>query len=313
MFPNKRVEEFYTLYQQLLNFSDLSWWLIDLEDDPDIFYCNDVMSQTFSLDPDRIQHSVNETCPIAGDYNKYIAIKDDAAAKQIFDEYKALREGKVEEYSNTFPYYNPDSQETLYYSSRAKILLKDTEEKAALLFGLIEPKIVSKELLKIAKTDFLTDLNNRREFDTQLKFLFNLALREKHPLSLIMCDIDNFKAYNDSLGHYAGDECLRQVAKAIKNSCSRLSDIPCRYGGEEFAVIVYADKEEALQLGQNIVTNIQTLALPHPVSNTPVVTISVGVATLNITSNSTIQELIENADKALYQAKGKKKNICVQY
>lgn len=312
MFPNKRIEEYYLLYEKLLNFSGLSWWIIDLEDNPNIFYCNKAMYQAFSLNENITQHSVSDTCPIAGDYNNNIAIRNTSKAKQIFNEYEQLKNGTIEEYSNSFPYYDSDSDETIYFSSRAKALIKNESGKAILLFGIIEDESISNELYKEAKTDSLTALNNRREFDFQLEFLFNLALREKRPLSLIMCDVDNFKQYNDMLGHYAGDKCLIQIARSISNTCTRSTDIACRYGGEEFSIIVYGDELEAFALAEEIRIGVHAMAIPHPAKDNKPITISAGVFTLIPCVETSAKVLIEQADDALYIAKEKGRNNCVK-
>ncbi len=313
MFPNKRIEEYYVLYSELLNFSNLSWWIIDLENNPDIFYCNKVMCNAFSLDENIIQHSVSKTCPIAGDYNTNVAIKSTDKAKKIFSEYNQLKMGNIEEYSNTFPYFSKSLDNKLYFSSRAKALLKDELGNAVILFGIIEPELISAELFIEAKTDSLTGLNNRREFDSQLTFLMNLANREQHYISLILCDVDNFKKYNDTLGHYAGDECLMNIATSILKMCSRNTDIACRYGGEEFAIIFYGDKNEASLLAEAIRLEVHSMAIAHPAQNNEPVTISVGYTSIIPDSASNPKTLIECADKALYQAKSNGKNICVGF
>jgi len=313
MFPNKRIEEFYRLYEKYLNFTNLSWWIIDLEDDPNIFYCNKTMCKTFSLDENITQHSVSQSCPIAGDYNKNIAIRSSNKAKQIFNEYFQLRKGIIDEYSNNFPYYDSESDQTLYFSSRARALVKDESGNATLLFGLIEPEIATAELYNMVRTDSLTGLFNRREFDSQIEFLMNLATREKHDISLLMCDIDHFKQYNDKLGHLAGDECLIQVARSISNMCVRSSEIACRYGGEEFTVIVYGGEKEASYLAEAIRKEVYVMAIPHPAKENNPVTLSIGYCSIIPDSTSTPKMLIECADKALYKAKEIGRNSCFQF
>jgi diguanylate cyclase (GGDEF)-like protein len=271
------------------------------------------MCDAFALDPHLIQHSVSKTCPIAGDYNTNVAIKNSDTAKTIFDEYSQLKKGIIKEYKNRFPYYNEKSAETIYFSSRAKALLQDENGNSTLLIGIIERETVSAELYKKARTDSLTNLYNRREFDSQINFIINLAIREKRYVSLIMCDIDHFKKYNDSLGHYAGDECITQIAHSISQVCSRSSDIVCRYGGEEFAVIIYGDDEETFSIAEKIREGVFKMKIPHPASSTPYVTISVGYYSVIPDSTSTPKQLIECADIALYKAKGNGRNLSVQY
>lgn len=313
MFPNTRTERYFRLYEELLNFSGLSWWIIDLEDNPDVFYCNKTMCDTFYLDSNLIQHSVSKTCPIAGDYNKNIAIQNTKMAKNIFFEYNQLRLNQRKEYCNRFPYYDEKKNEVLFFSSRAKALVRDQSGKATLLFGIIEPEVASVELYKQASIDCLTGLKNRREFDAQLTFLINLARRENRFVSLVLCDIDHFKQYNDLMGHYAGDECLVKVASSISGSCARSTDVVCRYGGEEFAVISYGDEKDVSVLAEDIRKGISSLKIPHPGTDHAPVTLSVGYVSVIPKADTTPKSLIEKADLALYQAKEKGRNQCVRF
>lgn len=309
MFSNKRVKEYYYLYQKLINFSNLSWWIIDVEDDPDIFYCNKAMCKTFSLDSSIVQHSAPLTCPIA--CHNVMGISGNT--QKVYDEYDKIRKGTISEYNNCFIYYNSSTGENIHFSSRARVILKDECGKSILLAGIIEREVVSNELYKQAKTDGLTGLSNRREFDSQIDFLITLAKREKRYVSLIICDVDHFKQYNDQYGHYAGDECLIQIAHSISKACGRSSDIVCRYGGEEFGVIFYGGAREASSLAEAIRKEICALAIPHPAHNWPQVTLSIGYCTILPDSESTPKKLIECADRALYEAKRNGRNTCVQF
>ncbi|WP_163935014.1 GGDEF domain-containing protein [Paraferrimonas sp. SM1919] len=312
MHQNKRIEKFYQQYQQLLSFSNISWWLMDLENEPNVFYCNPTMCETFALDPSKLKHSVDDSCPIAGDYNANIKIKNTKKAQQIYDDYQNLCAGKIIEYNNNFPYYRSDLDRTFYFKSQAKALLKDDNNRAQVLFGIIEPEVVSAELYQKATTDSLTGLKNRREFDTKLDFFINLAYEEKHPLTLIMLDIDNFKQYNDTFGHYAGDECLIKTANIIKANCIRHSFMPFRYGGEEFAIIVYDNAQKALEVANKIrlkLENKQFIINDLEI----IVTMSIGIYSLNPESHTTNRMVIEKADRALYKAKELGKNRVVEY
>lgn len=301
------------MYDTLLNFDNLSWWIIDIEDDPNVFYCNKTMCNTFSLDESLIKHSVKETCPIAGDYNKNIMKMNSDKAKQIFDEYHLLKNGGIKEYNNTFPYFDLNLEKTIYFTSRATTLKKDSEGNAAVLFGIIEPEITSNELYKKVITDSLTGLYNRREFDLKLELFINIAFRKKQHLSLILCDIDYFKQYNDNLGHYAGDKCLVQVAQSIASVCHRYTDIVCRYGGEEFAVIVYGNETEANHIAETMRQAVYLENLPHPTMNNTPVTISLGYYSAIPNPDSTAKHFIECTDQALYRAKKSGRNTIVSY
>lgn len=167
------------------------------------------------------------------------------------------------------------------------------------------------ELLeKYAFIDALTEIPNRRRFDEILKVEWNRALRSKHPLSLIMLDLDHFKLYNDTYGHGKGDDCLRRVAGAMNRSLRRSSDFVSRYGGEEFAVILpAATSREAVEVATQIQAAIKALSIEH--TSSPVkkqVTISMGIATIIPDTDKTCTFLITEADRKLYETKASGRN-----
>ncbi len=161
------------------------------------------------------------------------------------------------------------------------------------------------ELQRLASVDGLTQLANRRRFDEYLQQEWQRMLREQIPLSLILCDIDCFKLFNDTYGHQAGDDCLRQVANIIQQAARRAIDLPARYGGEEFAVVLpNTEQEGAILVAQEIQLGVKRLAIAHASSKvTPVVTVSLGVASTIPSTITSPELLITAADKALYQAK----------
>ncbi|MEY2874605.1 MAG: hypothetical protein RLZZ373_1976, partial [Pseudomonadota bacterium] len=129
-----------------------------------------------------------------------------------------------------------------------------------------------KRLRHLATTDALTGLGNRREFDDQLRLEVQRARRSGEPLTLVMADIDAFKAYNDHCGHAAGDDCLRQFALILKSIFARELDVVVRYGGEEFAMLLPGTGVEgALNLTERLLLRLQREAMPHPAS--PVATV----------------------------------------
>lgn len=163
----------------------------------------------------------------------------------------------------------------------------------------------NQELQRLATSDGLTRLANRRRFDQYLNEQWLSLAREQQPLSLILCDIDFFKAYNDTYGHVSGDQCLQQVAMAIATGAKRPADLVARYGGEEFAVILpNTGGAGAIQVAQEIRANIKQLQIPHrhsPISS--FVTLSLGIACLIPRRNGRVDRLLQQADRALYQAK----------
>jgi diguanylate cyclase (GGDEF)-like protein/PAS domain S-box-containing protein len=161
------------------------------------------------------------------------------------------------------------------------------------------------ELQRKAHQDGLTQLSNRRHFDEYLNSEWLRAAREKVSLSLILCDIDFFKTYNDTYGHIAGDMCLQQVAKAISRAVKRPADLVARYGGEEFAVIMpNTDSNGAIHIAELIRSEVKGLKIFHNnCSLKPYVTLSVGVASTIPDRASEPAALIADADEALYFAK----------
>ncbi|MFH2132640.1 MAG: PleD family two-component system response regulator [bacterium] len=168
-------------------------------------------------------------------------------------------------------------------------------------------------LERLALIDGLTDLQNRRRFDENLLSEWLRAIRESTPISLIMIDIDYFKNFNDTYGHTSGDDCLRNVAKTLKQSIRRPGDTVARYGGEEFAVVLpLTDKDAAMMVAETIRQNVASLKIPHAQNEgNDHVTISLGVATIIPQQHSDPSTLIEAADQCLYQAKNAGKN-CVK-
>jgi len=161
------------------------------------------------------------------------------------------------------------------------------------------------ELQCLASSDGLTKVACRRYFDEYLSKEWQRSIREGTPLSLILCDIDFFKTYNDTYGHLAGDDCLQQVAKAISHAVKRPADLVARYGGEEFAVILpNTDAKGAVRVAELIrlqVSSLQIIHASYPLKH--YVTLSLGVASMVGKHELPPSALISDADKALYQAK----------
>nr|WP_235111714.1 MULTISPECIES: EAL domain-containing protein [Acaryochloris] len=166
-------------------------------------------------------------------------------------------------------------------------------------------EIANHELEHLATFDGLTRVNNRRKFDQVFQAEWQRLMREGRPLSLILCDVDHFKAYNDTHGHPAGDRCLQQVARAIAKVAKRPADCVARYGGEEFVVVLpNTDRSGAVHVAEAIRAEIGALQLPHEASSVgSYISLSFGVASLIPNEDVAPALLIEAADQALYAAK----------
>lgn len=153
-----------------------------------------------------------------------------------------------------------------------------------------------------AETDQLTDMGNRRALE-RLRKLF-VSKGRHHRIAALMIDIDQFKPYNDRLGHLRGDDCLRQVSKVIRSSLRLDEAYPIRIGGDEFLVLMLdTPLPLALQVAQRIREGVLEKAIPHPATPSGLVTLSMGLAHLEITNSESLSQLIEQADDALYEAK----------
>jgi diguanylate cyclase (GGDEF)-like protein len=177
------------------------------------------------------------------------------------------------------------------------------------IFGLKLNK-ANESLRNQAVFDALTGIPNRRSFSERILTEFNRSLREKNPMAVIIGDVDNFKLYNDTYGHSAGDECLRKVAQAISGTLKRPGDFCARYGGEEFVIILPSVQEEGAKLiAERIRENVTQLAIPHTKSlPLGIVSMSLGVATLGSNQLISHEILLRRADNALYTAKDKGRN-----
>ncbi|QMV63835.1 diguanylate cyclase [Pseudomonas berkeleyensis] len=165
------------------------------------------------------------------------------------------------------------------------------------------------QLQRLSQLDGLTGLYNRRHFDQQLQSDWRRLRRLGAPMALLMLDIDHFKAYNDALGHLAGDDALRRVSSALKDSLQRESDTACRYGGEEFAIILaHTDLEGAEQVAARIHGAIASLEIHHPASPFGRLTLSIGMTAVDPVMDEQPGALVAHSDQALYQAKHQGRN-----
>jgi diguanylate cyclase (GGDEF)-like protein len=166
-------------------------------------------------------------------------------------------------------------------------------------------KILNHSLEQLSKKDSLTGLYNRRYFDEMIRHEWNRGLRSQQEISCILIDIDHFKKYNDHYGHQAGDKCIKTISDLLKKNFRRSGEVVARYGGEEF-IIAMADtgEEEARLSTVKLQLALKRLNLEHAASDTDdYVTISAGLAVYIPNKNLSVEDMIRDADEALYQAK----------
>lgn len=169
----------------------------------------------------------------------------------------------------------------------------------------LELKMHRDILESLCELDDLTAIPNRRHFEVTFAREIARAKRLEDPLSCLMIDIDYFKNYNDKYGHLAGDECLKKVAKAIKDALPRSGDFVARYGGEEFVVLLpHTEYEGSISVAKKIAQSVRSSNLIHEASSVAaIVTLSIGCATASKDQNMNKNDLIGRADMALYEAK----------
>jgi len=179
----------------------------------------------------------------------------------------------------------------------------------------LELREANERLARLSQQDGLTGLANRRRFDLDLLRELGRARREHRPVSLVFADVDYFKAFNDTYGHPAGDECLRKVAAALRSVCRRPMDVAARYGGEEFALILPDVSEEAARhVAAEAMRAVAALEIEHRGSEVArVVTLSFGVAGCVPDADIVADILLSRADQALYAAKRGGRNLAVAF
>ncbi|MDF2178738.1 diguanylate cyclase [Aliiglaciecola sp. CAU 1673] len=215
------------------------------------------------------------------------------AQEQSLDRERQLREAQDQ------------AQEELEY--------KVQERTLELEIALRELSETNRELEERNTMDALTGIRNRRYFDRKYQAEVRRSRREQSSLTVAMIDIDHFKQLNDTYGHLVGDECIRAVAQVLREQLRRPADDVCRFGGEEFAVLLpNTDIEGACALLESIREKLENMAIPTPAGEIKL-TISIGVATAIIAFDANDMLLLEQADKALYGAKQAGRNQLCQY
>ncbi len=247
----------------------------------------------------KVYESIYETLPLplANKQMKFVQQALQTGERQIY-EYLIKVQGKLNHKEVRIVKLNADE---------VLIIIRDiTDRKQA----ENELKKANKALELLAHTDGLTQIFNRRYFDNYLIKEWQRLGREKQPLSLILIDIDHFKAYNDFYGHQAGDECLIKIAQALKRSLKRPADLAARYGGEEFVIVLpNTNWEGAVYVAKSIQNTIRNLGIIHQKSEiSPMITISLGISSTIPDDQIPPDTLINRADKALYTAKQQGRN-----
>jgi diguanylate cyclase (GGDEF)-like protein len=207
----------------------------------------------------------------------------------------------------------PVSPVVLEAKIRAMRRLDDMRRE--LMAVTLELREANERLARLSQQDGLTGLANRRRFDLDLMREFGRARRERRPVSVVLLDVDYFKAFNDSYGHPAGDDCLRKVAGALRSVCRRPVDVAARYGGEEFALVLpYTPEEVARQRAGEAMRAVAALEIEHRGSGIArVVTASAGVAGCVPEPGVVADMLVGRADQALYAAKRAGRNLAVSF
>ncbi len=215
---------------------------------------------------------------------------------------------------------------TNVFRSKVGVFLELYEQKAALSRKTIEfdQKLAeleelqqqleetNEQLLLLSTTDGLTGLTNKRKFEEIFLEEWQRAIRSNTPVSVIMLDIDHFKLYNDTFGHHHGDDCLRDVANALRNVELRHLDRIARIGGEEFAIVLPdTDESGAMLVAEKVRMTIEMLQIPHSESTgNPYVTASLGICSVVPVKEMNPRMLMECTDRALYRSKANGRNCC---
>ncbi|MCH7343098.1 diguanylate cyclase [Pelomonas sp. CA6] len=207
----------------------------------------------------------------------------------------------------------PVSPMVLHAKLRAMLRLAQMRQRLVQLSE--ELRHANNQLHQLSSVDALTGLMNRRALDARLQQEIEQARRDGLPLTLVLCDVDHFKRYNDSHGHVEGDACLRSIGRLLQETCRRPSDCVGRYGGEEFAMVLpNTPRSGAMTFARALMRTVAHAQLPHhdsPVS--PHVTLSGGITTCVPDASTTAEGLLIRADDALYHAKASGRNRFFSY
>lgn len=254
----------------------------------------------------------NNNCSVGGDWRGANYLEECDKAASMGDELgikagKGIRsviKGKEDIFYLEYPCHSPE--EKRWFMLRVTPFSIESSQYFVLSHqNITQRKLAEERAEDLARIDGLTSIPNRRSFDEFLQNELRRCRRLKKDLSLAIIDLDYFKLLNDSYGHQAGDACLVKIGRVLKEFVNRPGDLCARYGGEEFS-IVWGDTslEKANFLAKNLLDKIINLKIPNEKS--PIqrnLTASIGLATLRPTKDSNEKEIIEKADRFLYQAK----------
>ncbi|MDD2780728.1 diguanylate cyclase [Sulfuricurvum sp.] len=223
------------------------------------------------------------------------------------------QDGKIAGWRENFIYKLPNGEVVAVYNDVTEQMQTRVElEKAKSDLEKANQSLLIKndQLKELAMIDGLTKIANRRLFDESYEKKYRETLRSKKSLAILMIDVDNFKAYNDHYGHAAGDECLIEIAASLKSSLKRPTDIVARYGGEEFVILLKdIELKGAKKVANTLLENIRALNIVHEYSDAAsYVTVSIGLAFQEPQDFITKEELLKQADDALYKAKANGRN-----
>lgn len=232
-----------------------------------------------------------------------------------------VRAGRLPDFHHEYPCHSP--AERRWFTVRITRFEIEGESRIVVTHdNITQRKVAEMKLVEVnallkrqATTDGLTGIGNRRSFDQALLLEWRRHVRTHLPLSVLLMDVDFFKRFNDTQGHLAGDDCLREVARTIRSSLSRCGDIVARYGGEEFAAILPGtDRAGALQVAGVITEGLRARGLRHPSSDVgPFVTVSIGCGTTVPARDVPARVLLDQSDQALYRAKAAGRNRVLHF
>ncbi|MCH2089112.1 MAG: sensor domain-containing diguanylate cyclase [Pseudoalteromonas sp.] len=237
------------------------------------------------------------------------ACQNDEFGAKAFNGIKQVINHQCEEFYLEYPCHS--DMEKRWFLMRAASLFYDNQRFIVIShLNITERKLAEQQLQQLARIDGLTQIANRRFFDSFILQEWSRCSRLNLPVSLAMIDLDNFKTLNDKFGHLVGDSCLKEVAKLLPEFTRRPGDLCARYGGEEFVLVLgNTQSKQAQSLVTRLIDMISKLQLAeltgHPL------TVSIGLATIYPSSDSDAILLIEMADSALYQAKEAGRNQLV--